>query len=189
MSCVIGLDLSLVRTGIAFWRDGQMTTHSIGHGTVAAKTYRERNRRIISQLTAVVRAIKPVGDLPPQPIDLAVIEGPILHGPNNGAFFDRAGLWHGVYSQLAAWRIPTAVVNLSTLKVFATGKGNADKAMMLHAARESWPWITNHDEADGAWLAAMGLAQLGDYPPFALSPWRLSGLERVEWPDLPKVVR
>lgn len=188
MSAVIGIDLSLVRTGMASWCDGQMTTHSVGHGTVAAKTYRDRNRRIISQLTAVVNAIHPPRlTTPPTGIDLAVIEGPILHGKMLPSYFDRAQLWGGVYSQLAAWKIPVAVVDPMTLKMFATGKGNADKAMMLHEARKSWPRIANADEADSAWLAAMGLAQLGDYPPFALAPWRVAGLTRVEWPDPPRV--
>ena len=57
-----------------------------------------------------------------------------------------------------------AVVNVATLKAWATGKGNADKAMMLHAARREWPGIPNHDEADSAWLAAMGAAKLGHEP-------------------------
>jgi Holliday junction resolvasome RuvABC endonuclease subunit len=186
VSTVIGLDLSLVRTGVAFWQDGQMATWSVGHGTDSGKSYPARNRRIVSQLTAVVRTIRRAPES--EPITLAVIEGPILHGPQNGAFFDRAGLWHGVYSQLMAWKVPTAVVNNATLKVFATGKGNADKAMMLHAAREYWPRVGNHDEADAAMLAGMGLAKAGDYPPFALTPWRLSAIERVEWPNLVGVV-
>lgn len=180
MSSVIGLDLSLVRSGVALWRDGQMTTHSIGHGTVAAKTYRERNRRIISQLTAILDAIRPMRI--ESPIDLAVIEGPILHGKMLPSYFDRAGLWHGVYSQLAAWKIPVAVVDPMTLKMFATGKGNSDKAIMLHAARQWWPDIANADEADSAHLASFGAFWTGDQMPFPGAVWRSAGLERVAWP-------
>lgn len=60
-------------------------------------------------------------------------------------------------------------------------KGNADKAMMLHAARREWPGIPNHDEADSAWLAAMGAAKLG-HEPVEMTAWRVSGLTKGDWP-------
>lgn len=174
---VVGLDLSLTRAGIAAWFDGRVNSTSIGHGTSNAKTYFDRNRRIVSQVVAVNAVIDEC-----RPIDLAVIEGPLAHGPNQAGQFDRAQLWGGVYSQLLAWKIPTAVVNPSTLKAWATGKGNADKPMMLAAARESWPRIANHDEADAAWLAALGAFRLGASMPFVVTGRHAAGAEKVEWP-------
>jgi Holliday junction resolvasome RuvABC endonuclease subunit len=181
MSTVIGLDLSLTRTGIAIWRDGQMRTASTPPTSVNGKSYDARNRRIVSQVYSVLGWITANAG---REFDLAVIEGPILHGPQTGSFFDRAQLWGFVFSQLRSreWQIPVAVVNNATLKAWATGKGNADKPMMLSAAREIWPRVSNHDEADAAWLACMGLVKLGDYPPVALTPWRLDGLTKPEWP-------
>ena len=73
------------------------------------------------------------------------------------------------------------VVNVATLKAWATGKGNADKAMMLHAARREWPGVLNDDEADAGWLAAMGAAKLG-HEPVEMTAWRVSGLTKGDWP-------
>lgn len=48
-------------------------------------------------------------------------------------------------------------VSPSELKKFATGKGNADKAKMIAAAKERWPGREYTDnEADAAWVAAYG---------------------------------
>ena len=181
---VIGLDISLTRTGIALWRDGHMTTTSTVSQPIGAQSWDERNTRIVGQTGSIIRWLSHNAWTDGQPYaDLAVIEAPILHGPQTGSFFDRSGLWHGVYSKLrsSGWRIPVAVVNVATLKAWATGKGNADKAMMLHAARREWPGIPNHDEADSAWLAAMGAAKLG-HDPVEMTAWRVSGLAKGDWP-------
>lgn len=180
MSTVIGLDLSLTRTGIAIWRDGQMRTASV-QSSPDGKSWDARNNRTVSLTLSIMRWLRENTD----GIDLAVIEGPILHGPQNGSFFDRAQLWGFVFSQLRSktWRVPVAVVNNQTLKAWATGKADtADKDAMLAAARETWPRTANHDEADSAWLACMGAVKLGDYPPVALTEWRLNGLTKPEWP-------
>ncbi len=176
---VIGLDVSLTRTGIAVWRDGRMTTTSTVSQPIGAQSWDQRNTRIVGQARAITGWLQ---DNTPKP-DLAVIEAPILHGPQTGSFFDRSGLWHGVYSKLrsSGWRIPVAVVNVATLKAWATGKGNADKAMMLHAARREWPGVLNDDEADAGWLAAMGAAKLG-HEPVEMTAWRVSGLTKGDWP-------
>lgn len=176
---VIGLDVSLTRTGIAVWRDGRMTTTSTVSQPIGAQSWDQRNTRIVGQARAITGWLQ---DNTPKP-DLAVIEAPILHGPQTGSFFDRSGLWHGVYSKLrsSGWRVPVAVVNVATLKAWATGKGNADKAMMLHAARREWPAVLNDDEADASWLAAMGAAKLG-HEPVEMTAWRVSGLTKGDWP-------
>lgn len=178
---VIGLDVSLTRTGIAVWRDGRMTTTSTVSQPIGAQSWDERNTRIVGQAGSIIRWLSDNTD--GQMPSLAVIEAPILHGPQTGSFFDRSGLWHGVYSKLrsSGWRIPVAVVNVATLKAWATGKGNADKAMMLHAARREWPGVLNDDEADASWLAAMGAAKLG-HEPVEMTAWRVSGLTKGDWP-------
>lgn len=181
MTTVIGLDLSLTRTGIAIYRDGQMLTTSTQSTPEGGKSYDARNRRIVSLTLSIMRWIRANTD----GIDLAVIEGPILHGPQTGSFFDRAQLWGFVYSQLrsTAWRVPVAVVNNQTLKAWATGKAGptATKDAMLSAAREYWPRIPNHDEADSSWLACLGAAQLGEWA-VPMTEWRVNGLAKVEWP-------
>ncbi len=180
MTTVVGLDLSLTRTGIAVYRDGQMRTANTQSEPVGGKSWEARNRRIVGLTLSIMQWLRANAGT----IDLAVIEGPILHGPQTGSFFDRAQLWGFVYSQLrsTAWRVPVAVVNVQTLKSWATGKADtADKKAMVAAAQQHWGRIANDDEADAAWLAAMGAAQLG-LEPVPMAEWRVNGLTKVEWP-------
>lgn len=182
---VCGLDLSLTNAGIAVLTDGRPTLlTSVGHGGKNGASWEQRSRRIVSQSRAVIGALRdyfgpyPAGVTP----DLAVIEGP-SYASEFGDQFDRAALWWGVYSALAAKRVPIAVVAPGTLKKWATGKGNAKKPDVLAAAKE-WCRPRNHDEADAAWLALMGATKLGDHPPVELTSWRIAGFEAVKWPEV-----
>lgn len=191
MSIVVGLDLSLTNAGIAVLTDGRPTLlTSVGHGGKNGASWEQRSRRIVSQSRAVIGALMtysgPNGggrDGINDDIDLAVIEGP-SYASEFGDQFDRAALWWGVYSALAAKRVPIAVVAPGTLKKWATGKGNAKKPDVLAAAKE-WCRPRNHDEADAAWLALLGAAKLGDVIlPVELTAWRIAGFEAVKWPEV-----
>jgi Holliday junction resolvasome RuvABC endonuclease subunit len=183
MSVILGLDLSLVRSGIAVLTDGVPTlVRSVGHEGVAGANYRHRSRRITSQCQAVIHAIDPWDGALPANIDIAIIEAQLEGGPMLPSALDRSALWWGVYSALASRRIPTAVVHPMTLKVWTTGKGRADKADMLAAVR-AWGWTpTNHDEADALALASVGAYHLGDPVPFMAKDRHTSTLEKVDWP-------
>lgn len=183
---VLGLDLSLTSSGVAILRDGEpIAIRSVGHGSVDGKSYRHRNNRIVSQVRAVKAAIghdkwPVVGDKP----DLAVIEGPLHHGPQQAYEWDRAQLWGGVYSQLLAWKIPTAVINPMTLKLWFTGAGNATKLRMLDTARARFrPAISTHDEADAIAAVTAGAYHLGDPIPFVPNERQVNALQKVEWPS------
>jgi Holliday junction resolvasome RuvABC endonuclease subunit len=179
---VCGLDLSLTNAGIAVLTDGRPTLlTSVGHGGKDGASWDQRRRRIVSQSRAVLDAVISRGDMRQCAVDLAVIEGP-SYASQFGDQFDRAALWWGVYSALAAKRVPIAVVAPGTLKKWATGKGNAKKPEVLAAAKE-WCRPSNHDEADAAWLACLGAARLGDrVERVALTSWRLAGFDAVKWP-------
>lgn len=185
---VLGLDLSLTSAGVAILRDGQpIAIRSVGHGSVNGKSYQHRNNRIVSQ----VRAVKAVCDNGLKPFrgnvtyDLAVIEGPLHHGPQQAYEWDRAQLWGGVYSQLLAWKIPTAVINPMTLKLWFTGAGNADKLRMLDTARARFrPAISTHDEADAIACATAGAYHLGDPIPFEPNERQINALNKIEWPEV-----
>lgn len=195
MSTVVGLDLSLVRTGIAILSDGRPTmARSVGHAGVSGANYRDRSRRITSQCRAVTDALSGTqekirmdsGDVwrVSRPIDLAVIEDQLAHGPMLPSALDRSALWWGVYSALASRGIPVVVVNPMTLKVWTTGKGRADKTDMLAAVRE-WGWApANHDEADAMSLATVGAYHLGDPVPFARKDRHDATLTKVDWPTI-----
>jgi Holliday junction resolvasome RuvABC endonuclease subunit len=49
----------------------------------------------------------------------------------------------------------------SEIKKHATGKGNADKALMLTTAQAKWGNVTSHDEADALWLLDLAKKDLG----------------------------
>lgn len=202
MSIVVGLDPSLTSTGIAVLRDGiPVMLHSLGHKGSDADSYLVRGRRIVSQAHAVVNAValklapvQTAGELIPadwSKIDLALIEGP-SYGSQYGDQWDRAGLWWGIFSALAAKKVPIAVVSPKTRAKWATGKdvegnGNSKKPVVFAAVKDEWAdvraHIRNDDVADALVMAAMGAAWLGDPLPIQVHKWRVKGLESVAWPE------
>jgi hypothetical protein len=191
---IAGLDLSLTSAGIAVLTDGKPTLlTSVGHGGHNADSYLTRSRRIVSQSRAVIDTLDRAPTLsdPRRPsgthwrYDLAVIEGP-SYGSNMPSNHDRAGLWWGVYSALAAKRVPVAVVAPLTRAKWATGKGNAQKPAVLAAVRQSWLSlrIANDDQADALTLAAMGTVWLGGELHWPIEKWRHTGLAAVAWPEI-----
>lgn len=84
--------------------------------------------------------------------------------------------------------IPFALVNASTLKVFATGRGGADKDAMKQAAREragrTFVRDSGGDQCDAWWLKAAGHAAYGE--PFVNLPAaHTEALRLVDWPRIP----
>lgn len=177
---VAGIDPSLTNTGIAILHNGQPTTiESTGIGGKSAANWLTRNRRIRATVPRILRKLTTTPDL-------VVIEGILEHGPMLPGAIDRHALWHALYGALDHQGIPIAVVNPSTLKIWATGKGNAKKPAILAEVR-SWftnheSRIVNHDQADALVLALMGAHHAGDPMPFELKPRHTTGLEAVHWP-------
>jgi len=73
---------------------------------------------------------------------------------------DAAHIYGGIVAVITAWCEEHGYdyegIPVGTIKKFATGKGNANKAMMVAAARERWPVpvIVTEDEADALWIGA-----------------------------------
>lgn len=57
--------------------------------------------------------------------------------------------------------VPCKGLSVQAVKKHGTGKGNADKAMMVAAARAKWPDIAleTPDVADALWILDLGLSQ------------------------------
>lgn len=145
---VVGLDLSLVATGIAHLRGGEHVTDTLPMATLDGIVRLRRIREVI-------------GDLLSPTVALVVVEGP-SYGSVGAGQHERGGLWWIVRDLLWTRNLPTAVVPPSSLKLYATGKGNAGKDAMLLAAARRWPTFAGgNDEADALWLAAMGADALG----------------------------
>lgn len=165
---ILGLDLSTARSGVAG------PDHKAR--SIVPLTKGDRGRR----LHEIVSRLDPYLALH---IDLAVIEEP-FGGPGSALVTRILGEVHGaVKVRLYEHNIPIAEVGPTGLKKFATGKGNASKTDMVDAARfENWV-VENDDQADAAWLRAMGLYHYGQ-PTVALETFRDEACLPVKWPHL-----
>ncbi|MEU4779243.1 hypothetical protein [Micromonospora sp. NPDC023633] len=172
---VLGLDLSLTCTGIA------------GNGwTEALKPppgLRGVDRILWIRDSLTARWLRS--------IDLAAVEGPSYGSQGSSrqsGHHERAGLWWTVVIALRAREIPVAVIPPASLKKYATGRGNADKSLMVLAAARHWKWYEGTaDEADALWLAAMAAHHLG-HPLADMPKTHRAALDAVQWPDLPAPV-
>jgi len=161
-SHAVGIDLSYTSTGIAA-ADRCVDTYS----TNPTDTDIERARLIAGHILAHV-----------YPGDLVCIEA----GIHRSHYAFRAGLLHGIVRHTLKQDRPTAHVTLiapKTLKMFATGRGNADKTTMVVAARDRLQYDgTQNDEADALWLQEIG-NHLNGAPTVTLPQTHLRALDKV----------
>lgn len=146
---IVGLDLSLASTGVAITFGGltrvtRITSKPTGKTTADQLA---RLRRIVADIRA---------ELPASDHTVAAVEGPAFGANDSGAHV-RGGLWWMVRDMLDADGVDVAVIPPTTLKKYATGRGNAPKDAVLAAAVRRFPDVdvTGNDEADALWLAAM----------------------------------
>lgn len=146
---VLGLDLSLQSTGIAY---------PTGETVVVDGSKVRGPQRLGGIVDAVFLGLWPSGGM----IDLAVIEG-YSYGARGNALFELAELGGIIRWELHKSGIPWLVVPPSSLKRYATGKGTANKTAMVIAARDRLGYErTDDNEADALWLRAIGLDLLGE---------------------------
>jgi crossover junction endodeoxyribonuclease RuvC len=180
MTTIIGVDPSLSATGLARWHDGHIvvTTVSTPVGELSAARHH----------TIVMRILGMRGTNTIKPATLVVIESPILPRGEDvknrqvplDLFALRAVIYHGLYS----YGIPWVEVHPSTLKLYATGNGRASKADMLTAARGRLGkhlFAADHNEADAAWLMAMGVGQYVE-PLCPLPQTNRKAMATPKWP-------
>jgi Holliday junction resolvasome RuvABC endonuclease subunit len=187
VSVVVGIDPSLTSTGIAVLINGApLAMKAINGGRKDSKSYAHRSDRIVRQCGAVIDA------LPVDHIDLAVIEGQ-AYGYHNAYTSDGNALWWGIFSQLRAQHIPTAVVTPITRQNWVIGReGSKDatekKKQVLLAVRLWWPGLAkavrNDDIADALALATLGAAHCGDQLPFELKDRHRNTIESIDWPKV-----
>lgn len=171
---VLGLDLSMTATGIAF-PDGRTLT--------VATNAKHKDARLGVIRDAVTMALTGV--------DLVVMEEapPGLKGPAIKAIHMVQG---AVRVALLDMGVPYAVVNPSTLKAYATGKKGADKtAMAMAAFKRAALEFPDDNQCDAWWLLAMGLDRFGQAVVTVPQAQR-AFLDSVAWPDVslsPEAVR
>lgn len=169
---VIGIDPSLTSTGMS---DGSTTwlVKSTGKATDDLPARRERLYDLVRHVAMHVR----------EGCDLVVIEAPAFSS-RMGHAHDRSGLWWLLVEHLTRQGFAVAEVPPTTLKKYATGKGNADKGSMIEAAVRCFPEVETKgqaDRVDALWLAAMGMDALG-FPIATRTVPRRAAVDAVTWP-------
>ncbi|GAB3209751.1 hypothetical protein GCM10027294_25410 [Marinactinospora endophytica] len=162
---VIGLDLSMTATGIAYPDGTTETLHPRSTGDARLVEIRDRVDRAASD----------------RRVDLVVIEDLPTHARAAGI----TGMVHGaVRSLLVERQIPYALVSPATLKAYAAGKGNADKtAMTLALYKRAGIEVADDNQCDAWWLRAAGLQHLG-HPAVELPAAQIARLDKVTWPEV-----
>lgn len=172
---IVGLDLSLASTGYAVAQGGTATV-----GTLSTKlTGYDRLGWLREQ---ILRVALPMDQDEPA---LVLVEGPAYNqqGGQKG-HHERAGLWWLVTWELHRSRLPIAVVSIGSLKIYATGKGNASKDAMMLATARRFEWFDgDNNAADALWLAAMGADHLG-MPLVEMPAVNRAALGKVAWPGV-----
>lgn len=163
---VVGLDLSVTSTGIC-------------HPNGTTRRVRPRQKDGDERLRTIRGAV--MADA--FGADLAVIEAapPGLRG--------NAEMIHAVQGvvrvALMDHGIPYVLVNVSTLKTFATGKGKVDKPEMAVSAYKragaEFPGDEGGDMCDAWWLRVIGQYLLGE-PPFDLPAAQVAALDSLALP-------
>jgi len=160
---IIGIDPSLTSTGIIILRDGEVelaetTKNRPEIGTInRVRLIRERIASIIENLSDGKQWQAP---------DLIVIEG-FSYGSKGRSVFDIAYLGWRIREELERLKerdnIPWIEVPPSQLKQFATGKGNANKEIILQQVYKRWGVeFGDNNQADAYVLAQIGRAYLGE---------------------------
>jgi hypothetical protein len=116
--------------------------------------------------------------------DLVVIEGPSYGSAYAGqkGHHERAGLWWLVTHNLWAQSVPVAIAPPAVLKKYATGKGNANKDLVLtDTVRRFADFQGGNDAADALVLCAIGADHMG-LPLVAMPKVHRDALAKVAWP-------
>lgn len=178
---IAGIDLSLACTGLAMVRSPERVQTS----TVTSKppkpgteTVRSRYERMEQITTGILDAIDGA--------DVVGIEAPAYGMRHAGKVHDRSGLWWWVVGQLEALGVPVVEVTPPSRMMYATGKGNAGKDLVLVTAAATYKQaeITGNDVADAVVIAAM-VSRLAGQPIELRQPAqaKMKALAKVHMPS------
>lgn len=167
---IMGADLSMTATGVAFPDNTTAVIKPRGQGYARLLSIEDR-------ISAALRIGRP---------DLVVIED-IRAGLKGDAAKVIPMVHCAALLPILRYGIPYVLVNSSTLKLYATGYGAADKASMAvaaltYAGRE-FTGDKGGDQCDAWWLKAAGHAAYGE-PVVRVPKANMDALREVDWPVL-----
>lgn len=146
----IGIDLSLTATGIIKLKDGKIAQRQLIK-TKPTHNYLDELKRL--------EYIRDTIDL--TDVDIAVIEGMAFMARNTTALVQLSGLNYMTRERIYFENIPFIIVAPTTLKKFATSKGNSPKELvLLEVYKRYHVSFTDNNLADGYVLARIGEALL-----------------------------
>jgi Holliday junction resolvasome RuvABC endonuclease subunit len=165
---ILALDLSLVRSGVC--RPDGTTTCIASKGLSGA-----------ARLSAIVDEVR--GFCRDDDVELVVLEG-YSFGSKGRAVFDIGELGGCVRLLLHRLGVPFVDVAPSSLKKYATGKGNCGKDEMIAAAIRRFGFEgSDNNEADAYLLWCMARDAYGE-PVASVPQVNAAALEKVVWPGL-----
>lgn len=138
MTNVLGLDLSITGTGIC---------EPVAGATTTIHPWSKGDDRLVEIRNLIVAHLRPH-------VDLAVIEGPVLRSQSA---LPLAMLHGAVRVALISNKTPYLLVAPATLKVYATGRGNAQKPdMRMELFKRTGLDLADDNQVDAKWLWALG---------------------------------
>lgn len=188
---IVGLDLSLTKTGVAHLLVADGKQPEVALETIESKAgpvrHNEKGEALMPSLGArryrldglrarIVRAC--------QGADVVAIEGPSF-ASKGGQHHDRSGLAWLVIDTLFAEGFTVVEVPPNNLKMYATGKGNASKdAVMLAIANRyrDLVEVTGNDVADALGIAALTARYLQHPIEPSMPQTHLRAIATVAWP-------
>jgi Holliday junction resolvasome RuvABC endonuclease subunit len=181
-----GIDVSLTRRAFALVAkndEGEspvVETYSMGRKGKRDEPLMMRCDRLITLRDQVVDAMAENMEWP----RVAMIED-VAFGTPGGSTTDRAALWWFIVEAVRQQGIPVVAVNVSKLKINATGKGTKhekDEVTVALIRRDAEAPIHNNDEADATGLAMMGARLLGEPYEKSLPQTHLRAMEGLVLP-------
>jgi len=148
----LGLDLSLIGTGIVLLQDGKIKNQKLIKSKPEGKLPLDELKRLIKIITEIKEIV-----LKEKP-DLVIIEGMAFLARNTVALVQLSALNYMTRQVLYLENIPFIIVAPTTLKKFVTGSGNAKKDVMLMEVYKKWKFTS----PDSNIADAFGLAKIGE---------------------------
>jgi Holliday junction resolvasome RuvABC endonuclease subunit len=159
---VAGLDLSMTGTGVATSVTSLMTVDIIRPQGTGDQRLAQIAHRVLSKVCGS---------------ELVLIEGYLNHSHTAGI----TGMVHGaVRTALIEAKIQYATLPPTSLKKFATGRGNADKtAMAVAALKRGGMEFKDDNQCDAWWLMVAALAYTGTWM-FDLPAANRAALDKIK---------
>jgi Holliday junction resolvasome RuvABC endonuclease subunit len=188
MPRILGIDSSLTATGLC---RVDIDTHKPGPFSAtlveakidvctvsAPKPAKDKSKRAMARRVSVL--LEQI-EAALEGVDLVALEE-LAYGAKGESSWVLPWIWGEVIRLCERHDIDLVIVNVATVKKYATGKGNADKDTVLLTTTRRYPdvTLTNNNEADAMVIAAIGCRYLG-FPIDTVPKVNLEFMGKLHW--------